>query len=103
MVRGMRLQDTVSVASGRLRRGCKGRTRTIEARRCPVTDPRLHSTEPIDDELPFQEAEDVPGEERPEEEDAIVAPAAAERARHEEQSELDTHAPPSDSPEGRSV
>jgi hypothetical protein len=66
-----------------------------------VTDPRLHSTEPIDDELPFQEAEDVPGEDEPEEEDAIVAPAAAERARHEEETELDKHAPPSDEPEGK--
>jgi hypothetical protein len=65
-----------------------------------VTDPRLHSTEPIDDELPFQEAEDVPSDERPEDEDAIVAPAAAERARHEEQTELDKHAPPSDETEG---
>ena len=61
-----------------------------------MTDPRLHSTEPIDDEVPFQEAEDVPGEDRPEEEDAIVAPAAAQRQRHEEQTELDQHAPPSD-------
>jgi hypothetical protein len=98
----MGLQDTVSVGSGRLRRGCKGRTRTIEARRCPVTDPRLHSTEPIDDELPFQEAEDVPGEVRPEEEDATVAPAAAERERHEEETELDKHAPPPDEAAGAS-
>ena len=61
-----------------------------------MTDPRLHSTEPIDDELPFQEAEDVPSDERPEEEDAIVAPAAAERARHDEQTEPDRHQVPSD-------
>ena len=61
-----------------------------------MTDPRLHSTEPVDDELPFQEAQDVPGEDRPEEEDAIVAPAAAERARHEEQTELENRTPPSD-------
>jgi hypothetical protein len=71
-------------------------------RRCLVTDPRLHSTEPIDDELPFQEAEDVPGEDRPEEEDAIVSPAAAERARHDEQTELEEHAPPSDETAGAS-
>ena len=65
-----------------------------------MTDPRLHSTEPIDDELPFQEAEDVPGEDEPEEEDAIVAPAAAERARHEEETELENRTPPSDETEG---
>ena len=65
-----------------------------------MTDPRLHSVEPIDDELPFQDAEDVPGEDRPEEEDAIVKPAAAERERHEEQAELDDHAPPSDETAG---
>jgi hypothetical protein len=68
-----------------------------------VTDPRLHSTEPIDDELPFQEAEDVPGEERPEEEDAIVAPAAAERESQEEQTELEMHAPPPDDSESGAV
>jgi hypothetical protein len=66
-----------------------------------VTDPRLHSTEPIDDEIPFQDAEDVPGEDRPEDENAIVAPAAAERARHEEETEVDEHAPPMDEPERR--
>jgi hypothetical protein len=59
-----------------------------------VTDPRLHSTQPIDDEIPFQDAEDVPGEDRPEDEGTIVAPAAAERARHEEEAELDEEPPP---------
>jgi hypothetical protein len=67
-----------------------------------VTDPRLHSTEPIDDEVPFQEAEDVPGEDRAEEEDAIVKPAAAARQREEEQAELDEHEPPSDEAAGAS-
>ena len=67
-----------------------------------MTDPRLHSTEPIDDEIPFQEAEEVPGEDRPEDEDAIVAPAAAERKRHEEQTEFDEHMPPSDEAAGTS-
>jgi hypothetical protein len=67
-----------------------------------VTDPRLHSTEPIDDEVPFQDAADVPGEDRAEEEDAIVAPAAAERKREEEQAELDEHARPSDEATGAS-
>ena len=65
-----------------------------------MTDPRLHSTEPIDDELPFQEAEDVPGEDEPEEEDAIVTPAAAERGRHEEETELENRTPPSDETTG---
>jgi hypothetical protein len=68
-----------------------------------VTDPRLHSTEPIDDELPFQETEELPGEERPEDEDVIVAPAAAERERQEEQTELGKHAPPSDEDAGAST
>jgi hypothetical protein len=67
-----------------------------------VTDPRLHSTEPIDDELPFQEGEEVPGEDRAEDEDAIVAPAAAERARHEQETELEKHAPPPGSEDGSS-
>lgn len=65
-----------------------------------MTDPRLHSREPIDDEVPFQDAEDVPGEDRAEEEDAIVAPAAAERARHEQETELEKHAPPPQSEDG---
>lgn len=64
-----------------------------------MTDPRLHSTEPIDDEIPFQDAKDVPGEDRPEDEDAIVAPAASERARHEEETELDKRAPGMDQAE----
>jgi hypothetical protein len=65
-----------------------------------VTDPRLHSREPIDDEVPFQDAEDVPGEDRAEEEDSIVAPAAAERARHAQETELDKDATPSDAEDG---
>ena len=46
-----------------------------------MTDARLHSTKPIDDEVPFADAIDVPGEEAPADEDALVTPAAAERER----------------------
>jgi hypothetical protein len=43
-----------------------------------VTDARLHSTQPIDDEVPFAEsAEDR--EAAPRDTDALVTPAAAER------------------------
>jgi hypothetical protein len=46
-----------------------------------VTDSRLHSTKPIDDEVPFEDAENVHRDEEPEAEDALVTPAAAERQR----------------------
>jgi hypothetical protein len=46
-----------------------------------MTDARLHSDRPIDDEVPFEEAEDVPRDEAPEDEDALVTPAATERTR----------------------
>jgi hypothetical protein len=46
-----------------------------------VTDPRLHSTKPIDDEVPFEDADEVRRDEAPQEEDALVTPAAAERQR----------------------
>ena len=46
-----------------------------------MTDARLHSTKPIDDEVPFADAVDVPRDEAPQDEDALVAPASAERAR----------------------
>lgn len=46
-----------------------------------MTDARLHSTKPIDDEVPFEDALDVPRDEAPQDEDALVAPASAERAR----------------------
>lgn len=65
-----------------------------------MTDPRLHSTEPIDDEVPFQEADDVPGETTPEDEDAIVTPAAAERARRVTEQELEPNAPTEEPTEG---
>ena len=46
-----------------------------------MTDARLHSTKPIDDEIPFDDAPAVDRVEPPEEEDALVTPAAAERER----------------------
>ena len=46
-----------------------------------MTDSRLHSTKPIDDEVPFEDAENVPRDEAPQAEDALVTPAAAERQR----------------------
>ena len=46
-----------------------------------MTDPRLHSTKPIDDEVPFEDADEVRRDEAPQEEDALVTPAAAERQR----------------------
>ena len=61
-----------------------------------MTDPRLRSTEPVDDELPFENAEGVAGEHEPENEDALVAPAAAQRARHLTDEELDRPETPSD-------
>ena len=44
-----------------------------------MTDARLHSTRPVDDEVPFEDARDVPRDEAPNDEDALVTPAAAER------------------------
>lgn len=52
-----------------------------------MTDPRLHSTEPIDDEVPFEDADVVARDDAPEDEDAIVTPAAAER--HRQRADLD--------------
>ena len=46
-----------------------------------MTDPRLHSTKPIDDEVPFEDADDVGRDETPQDGDALVTPAAAERQR----------------------
>ena len=48
-----------------------------------MTDPRLQGTQPIDDEVPFQDAKDVARDEAPRDEDALVTPAAAERERTE--------------------
>jgi hypothetical protein len=46
-----------------------------------VTDPRLHSTKPIDDEVPFDDAVPVDRVEAPREADAHVTPAATQRER----------------------
>jgi hypothetical protein len=46
-----------------------------------MTDPRLHSDRPIDDEVPFEPAEDVKRDEDPKDEDALVTPAASTRDR----------------------
>ena len=46
-----------------------------------MTDPRLHGTKPIDDEVPFADATKIRRDEEPNEEDAVVTPAAAERRR----------------------
>ncbi len=66
-----------------------------------MTDPRLRSTQPIDDELPFQEAEEVPDDDRPEDEDAIVTPAAAERERRMEDRDVERSTPGSELPDER--
>jgi hypothetical protein len=58
-----------------------------------VTDPRLHSTEPIDDEIPFEDALAVRREEAPSEEDAIVTPAAAEREQRREDQDRERSRP----------
>ena len=46
-----------------------------------MTDARLHSTKPIDDEIPFDDASPVDRVAPPEGADALVTPAAAERER----------------------
>lgn len=46
-----------------------------------MTDPRLHSTKPIDDEVPFEDASAVARDEAPGDEDALVTPAADRRGR----------------------
>jgi hypothetical protein len=46
-----------------------------------MTDPRLHSTKPIDDEVPFADAGKAPRDEDAADEDALVTPAAARRER----------------------
>jgi hypothetical protein len=61
-----------------------------------VTDARLHSTKPIDDEIPFEDASGLPLEEAPADEDALVTPAAAERERTMPDRDVDPAKPPSD-------
>jgi hypothetical protein len=65
-----------------------------------MTDPRLHGTEPIDDEVPFEEAVDVERDDAPEDEDATVTPAAAERDRLLEDRDAERTASESERPTG---
>jgi hypothetical protein len=44
-----------------------------------VTDARLHSDKPIDDEIPFEDARTIRRNEAPDDRDALVTPVAAER------------------------
>lgn len=46
-----------------------------------MTDARLHSTKPIDDEIPFDDAPPIDRVTPPQEADALVTPAAATRER----------------------
>ena len=64
-----------------------------------MTDPRLHSTEPIDDEVPFEDARAVRREEAPADEDAIVTPAAAMREQRLEDEDLERSRPAPERPE----
>jgi hypothetical protein len=54
-----------------------------------VTDARLHSEKPIDDEVPFGDAGDAPRDETLEDDPAIVTPAAARRERLEPDPDVD--------------
>jgi len=45
-----------------------------------VTDARLYSTKPIDDEVPFEDSQNL-DDATPERSDALVHPAAAEHAK----------------------
>lgn len=45
-----------------------------------MTDARLQSTKPIDDEVPFEDAEDL-ADATPERSDALVHPAAKQEAK----------------------
>ena len=63
-----------------------------------MTDPRLRSTEPIDDEVPFEDALAVRRDEAPGDEDAIVTPAAAQREQRLEDQDREPSQPASDRP-----
>jgi hypothetical protein len=58
-----------------------------------MTDARLHSDRPIDDEVPFEDASEVQRDEPPEDEDALVTPAAAERSRIEPDPDVEPGTP----------
>ena len=61
-----------------------------------MTDPRLHSTQPIDDEVPFEDALAVHRDDAPSDEDAIVTPAAAEREQRREDQDREPLRPPAE-------
>lgn len=54
-----------------------------------MTDARLHSEKPIDDEIPFADAGDAPRGETLEDDPAIVTPAAARREGVETDPDVD--------------
>ena len=64
-----------------------------------MTDARLHSDKPVDDEVPFEDADSVPRDEAPDDEDALVTPAASERERRSEDREIERMTPARDLPE----
>ena len=63
-----------------------------------MTDPRMHSNKPIDDEVPFEDARAVHRDEAPDGEDAIVTPAAAERTRESADRDVERSRPATDLP-----
>ena len=66
-----------------------------------MTDPRLHSDKPVDDEVPFEDARSVHRDEAPADEDALVTPAASERERRSEDRDIERMTPARDLPEDR--
>ena len=58
-----------------------------------MTDPRLHGNRPIDDEVPFEDAREVQRDETPEDEHALVTPAATERAKTDPDPDIEPGAP----------
>jgi hypothetical protein len=61
-----------------------------------MTDARLHSTKPIDDAIPFDDAPPVDRVEPPQEADAHVTPATAERERLSPDPDVEPARPPGD-------
>ena len=61
-----------------------------------MTDPRLHSEQPIDDEVPFEDASALPRDEAGHDEDALVTPAAAQREQRLEDQDRERSRPVSE-------
>jgi hypothetical protein len=61
-----------------------------------VTDARLHSDKPIDDEVPFEDPQNVRRDDAPEEDETLVSPAAAERDRTAPDPDVEPSTPPTD-------